>query len=121
MAPPPQPALTVAPAVAHRSRGLLALAYLGGASAVYPNPLGFGGGGRNFLRQGEYNVHGLNNGPPPDVPFYMIIPFVLIIVGIITFMIWLIVSDERADMKKRENEKRARSLKYGKADPRYAE
>jgi hypothetical protein len=61
------------------------------------------------------------NEPVGDIAIWVIIPFVLIVVFIIAFMIWLVVSDEKADAKKRELDKRAKGLKYGRSDPRYFE
>lgn len=87
-----------------------------GAAAVYPDPMSMGS--RSFMHRGEdFGSHH----PAPEIPIYYVIPFIIIIVGIIAFMIWLIISDEKADAKRRSNEKRARGLKYGKADPRYHE
>jgi len=104
-------------------RGALALSWLAGVAAVYPDPMGYATGSRGFGNRGSRGLggSGVRSDPRPDVPFYYVVPFVVIVVGLIAFMIWLIVSDERADAKKRDNDKRARSLKYGKADPRYAE
>lgn len=58
--------------------------------------------------------------PPSTPPFYIIVPFIIIVVLFIAVMIWLIVSDERADARRRADEQKARGLKFGRMDPRYA-
>jgi hypothetical protein len=53
-------------------------------------------------------------------PYWLIIPFVLLVVGFLVAMIWLIVAEERTDKKKRDDDKKASSLKFGRMDPRYS-
>ncbi|KAG8462799.1 hypothetical protein KFE25_004775 [Diacronema lutheri] len=52
-------------------------------------------------------------------PYWLIIPFILVVVGFLIVMIWLIVADERQDQKRKDDEKKASSLKFGRMDPRY--
>lgn len=52
-------------------------------------------------------------------PYWLIIPFILVVIGFLVVMIWLIVADERKDQKRRDDNKKASSLKFGRMDPRY--
>lgn len=86
------------------------------AGAFYPDQMGLG----------LYGFHGaqfMKNMPPADklttISIWWIVPFVLVFVSVIAATIWLVVTDERADARKREDEQRARKLKFGRMDPRY--
>lgn len=52
-------------------------------------------------------------------PYWLIVPFILVVIGFLVVMIWLIVADERQDQRRKEDEKKASSLKFGRMDPRY--
>jgi hypothetical protein len=59
---------------------------------------------------------GVNTERPP---YWLIIPFICIVIGFLIVMIWLIVADERQDARRKADEKKANSLKFGRMDPRY--
>lgn len=56
---------------------------------------------------------------PSQPPYWLIIPFILVVVGFVVVMIWLIVSDEKQDAMRRADDAKAKSLKFGRMDPRY--
>lgn len=92
------------------------------ARAFYPDGMGHGGtGARAAFGHGHRHKAGSQHEAVDNIALWVVIPFVCIVVFIIAFMIWLVISDEKADSKKRELEKRAKGLKYGRSDPRYFE
>jgi hypothetical protein len=100
-----------------RAAGLLALA--GRASAFHPDSMHFGGHTNNapFGNRGAGGAGGELNA----LPIYYVVPFVLLIVATIAMLIWFIVSDEKKEARQQALDKRASSLKFGRADPRYYE
>ncbi|KAJ1617627.1 hypothetical protein T492DRAFT_893375 [Pavlovales sp. CCMP2436] len=67
-------------------------------------------------RFGAGGVGGVNSERPP---YWLIVPFILIVVGFLVVMIYLIVADEKQDQRRRADEKKVSSLKFGRMDPRY--
>mmetsp|Transcript_19313 Transcript_19313/g.64747 ORF Transcript_19313/g.64747 Transcript_19313/m.64747 type:complete len:128 (+) Transcript_19313:2-385(+) len=63
--------------------------------------------------------HGKLEGVIPQIPVWVIALFAIFIVSIIAFLVYLIISDEREDARRRADEEKARSLKFGRMDPRY--
>ena len=98
----------------------LMLVLVTASDAFYPDPVGLGinGLGAKGPMRGKPGRPRADHGTP-EMAMWLVIPFVLIVIFVIALMIWLIISDEKADAKKREDEKRARSLKFGRMDPRY--
>lgn len=90
------------------------------ARGFYPDAMGLHGTGARAAF-GQRNKADSSHEVVENVAIWVVIPFVLIVVFILAFMIWLVISDEKADSKKRELDKRAKGLKYGRSDPRYVE
>ncbi|KAJ1624962.1 hypothetical protein T492DRAFT_844373 [Pavlovales sp. CCMP2436] len=101
-----------------QATGMLALAAR--VSAFHPDASHFHGGGFGQRGPGQRGP-GHSGGELDSIPIYYVLPFVALIIATISLMIYFIITDEKKEAKQRALDKRASSLKFGRADPRYYE